>query len=276
MIFWIIRFVNSYRQYIIFSILILTSLLILSLNDSTQIIPLRKASFLFYAVINQIKSPFEEFLYYEKENEQLRRENAILTREVIEFQKFKNERDELYKILQLHHDNKGNFILSKIVFKSYDANGNRFIIDKGLKNGVRINSVAFSPDGIIGFISEASDNYSVITTINNVNIRISVKNSRSKDPGILSWDGEKFKILNVNKSADVKSGDIFITSEFSTLFPAEIPIARVISASLSKDLPFYDITAKPVVNLENIHYCMIEKPNIKLINKYFDLGKIEH
>lgn len=275
MIYWIIRFVNSYRQYIIFSILILTSLLILSLNDSNKIIPLRKASFLLYAFINQIKSPFEEFLYYEKENEQLRRENAILTREVIEFQRFKYEREELYKILQLHHDGNGDFILSKIVFKSYDANGNRFIIDKGLKNGVRINSVAFNPDGIIGFISEASDNYSVITTINNVNIRISVKNSRSKDLGILSWDGEKFKILNVNKSADVKNGDIFITSEFSTLFPAEIPIARVIFASLSKDLPFYDITAKPAVNLEIIHYCMIEKPNLKLINKYFDLGKID-
>lgn len=275
MIYWIIRFVNSFRQYIIFAILILTSLLILSFNDSAIIIPLRKASFLLYAVINQIKSPFEEFLYYEKENEQLRRENAILTREVIELQKFKYERDELYKILQLQRDKNSDFILSKIVFKSYDANGNRFIIDKGLKNGVRINSVVFSPDGIIGFISEAGDNYSVITTINNVNIRISAKNSRSKDPGILSWDGEKFKILNVNKSADVKNGDIFITSEFSTLFPAEIPVAKVISASLSKDLPFYDITAKPIVNLEVIHYCMIEKPNLKLTNKYFDLKKIE-
>ncbi len=276
MIYWIIRFVNSYRQYIILTILILTSLLILSFNDSVNIIPLRKASFLLYAVINQIKSPFEEFLFYKKENELLHRENAILTRKVIEYQKFEYERDELYKILKLNQEKNGDFILSKIVLKSYDANGNRFIIDKGLKDNVKINSAVFSPDGIIGFISEAGDNYSVITPINNVNIRISVKNSRSKDPGILSWDGEKFKIFNVNNSADVKNGDIFITSEFSTLFPAEIPIAKVISASLSEDLPFYDITAKPTVNLEAIHYCMIEKPNLKLTNKYFDLEKIEH
>lgn len=275
MIYWIIRFVNSYRQYIILTILILTSSLILSFNDSVNIIPLRKASFLLYAVINKIKSPFEEFLFYEKENDQLRRENAILTRKVIEYQKFIYERDELYKILKLNQKKVDDFILSKIVLKSYDANGNRFIIDKGLKDGIMINSAVFSTDGIIGFISEAGNDYSIITTINNVNIRISVKNSRTNDLGILSWDGQKFKILNVNKSADVKNGDIFITSEFSTLLPSEIPVAKVISASLTKDLPFYDITAKPIVNLEAIHYCLVEKPDSKLSKKYFDLEKIE-
>lgn len=263
MIYWLIRFVNSYRQYIIFSILFLTSLLILSLNDSKEISSLRKASFIFYGLIDYIKSPLEDFIYLKTEFETLKKENTELTQQFLRLKDYEDERNELIELLKFEKANPIKLINARIILKSSDPARNKFIINKGRKDGVKLNATVFYSSGLIGYISDLTENYSVVYTINNLNVRISVKNARTDAMGILSWDGEKFKIYNVNKSADVKEGDIFITSEFSSLFPAGLPVAKVTYASQSKETLFYDITALPSCNLSDIKFCLVELTDLE-------------
>lgn len=261
MIYWLVRFINNYRQYVILVILILFSLLLLSFNDSNEITTLRKASFVFYGVIDYLKSPIEEFLYYKKENEALRKENSELIGQLNELKKFEKERDELYDLLQFQKQNPSKFITAKIVLKSNDISGSKFILNKGRKDGVKLNSIVFNSRGLIGYVSDLTSQYSVVHTIANFNVRISVKNLRSNALGILVWDGEKFKVYNVNKSADVKEGDIFVTSEFSSQFPSGIPVIRVTYASKESEILFYDITGEAISKMSDISYCLIQWPD---------------
>jgi cell shape-determining protein MreC len=90
-----------------------------------------------------------------------------------------------------------------------------------------------------------------------LNVRISVRNVRTKAFGILAFDGAKFKVYNVSKSDDVKEGDIFSTTEFSSQFPPDIPVIQVIYASRESEILFYDITGKPTADLNNVRYCLI-------------------
>jgi rod shape-determining protein MreC len=258
MIYWLIRFINNYRQYVIFSILLLASLFFLSLNDSREISNLRKISFVFYGLIDYIKSPVEDYFYIRAEIETLKKENAELLQQLMRLKEYEKERNELIELLKFEKQNPINFLNAKIILKSSDPAGNKFIIDKGRNDGVKLNAIVFSSAGLIGYVSNLSGNYSVVHTINNLNVRISVKDERSGALGILSWDGEKFKIYNVNKSADVKEGDLFITSEFSSIFPSGMPVAKVTYASQSGEILFYDIAAKPACDLSNVKFCMVE------------------
>lgn len=263
MIYWLIRFINNYRQYVIFSILILASLFLLSLNDSKEISNLRKTSFVLYGLIDYFKTPFEDFVYSKTELEILRKENAELTQQLMRLKEYERERNELIELLKFEKENPVKFLSAKIILKSSDPAGNKFILDKGKNDGVKLNSVVFSSSGLIGYVLNMTENYSVVHTINNLNVRISVKDERSSAPGILSWDGEKFKVYNVNKSADVKEGDLFVTSEFSSLFPPGIPVAKVTYASQSGEILFYDITAKPACDLSNVKFCLIELSDLE-------------
>lgn len=275
MIYWLVRFINNYRQYVIFSILLLASLFLLSLNDSKEISNLRKASFIIYGLIDYIKSPFEDFIYSKTELEILKKENAELTQQLLKFREFEKERNELIELLKFEKANPVKLINARIILKSSDPAGNKFIINKGKNDGVRLNATVFSSSGLIGYVSDLMSNYSVVYTINNLNVRISVKNARSGALGILSWDGEKFKIFNVNKSADVREGDLFITSEFSSLFPSGLPVARVTYASQSKETLFYDITAKPSCDLNEIRFCLISETSLNNQKLNFLLSQSE-
>ncbi|MCR4416715.1 MAG: rod shape-determining protein MreC [Ignavibacteria bacterium] len=275
MIYWLVRFINNYRQYVIFSILLLASLFLLSLNDSKEISNLRKASFIIYGLIDYIKSPFEDFIYSKTELEILKKENAELTQQLLKFREFEKERNELIELLKFEKENPVKLINARIILKSSDPAGNKFIINKGKNDGVRLNATVFSSSGLIGYVSDLMSNYSVVYTINNLNVRISVKNARSGALGILSWDGEKFKIFNVNKSADVREGDLFITSEFSSLFPSGLPVARVTYASQSKETLFYDITAKPSCDLNEIRFCFISETSLNNQKLNFLLSQSE-
>lgn len=273
MIYWLVRFVNNYRQYIIFTIFILLSLLLLSLNNSKDITTLRKASFVFYSIIDFVKSPFEEFFYYKKENEKLRNENSELTRQLLELKKFVNERDELYDLVEFKKRNSASYVTAKIILKLNDISGNKYIIDKGMKDKIKLNAIVFNSRGLIGYISDLTGDYSVVHLISNFNQRISVKNERSNAFGIMTWDGEKFKVYNVNKSADVKEGDVFVTSEYSSQFPAGIPVLKVTYASKETDILFYDITGKAISEIDKINYCLIMQPDETKTRLNFLLNK---
>lgn len=261
MIYWLVRFVNNYRQYIIFTIFILLSLLLLSLNNSKDITTLRKASFIFYSIIDFVKSPFDEFFNYKKENEKLRNENAELTRQLLDLRKFVSERDELYDLIEFKRKNSISYITAKIILKLTDVSGNKYVIDKGMKDKVKLNAIVFNSKGLIGYISDLTNDYSLVHLISNFNQRISVKNERTNALGIMVWDGEKFKVYNVNKSADVKEGDVFVTSEYSSQFPSGIPVLRVTYVSKETDILFYDITGKEISEMDKINYCLILQPD---------------
>jgi rod shape-determining protein MreC len=275
MIYWLIRFINNYRQYVIFTILLLFSLFFLSLNDSKEISNLRKASFIFYGLIDYIKSPLDDFFHLRSEFEILKKENTELTQQLLRLKEYEKERNELLELLNFEKSNPIKLINARIILKSSDPVRNKFVINKGRNDGVKLNATVFSYSGLIGYISDLTSNYSVVYTINNLNIRISVKNARSGALGILSWDGEKFKIYNVNKSADVKEGDLFVTSEFSSLFPAGLPVARVTYASRASETLFYDITAKSACDFSEVKFCLVELNDLEKQKLNFLLNQSE-
>lgn len=275
MIYWLIRFINNYRQYVIFAILILFSLFFLSLNEAKEISNLRKTSFIFYSLIDYLKSPVDDFLHLKNEFEILKKENTDLTQQLLKLKEYEKERNQLLELLNFERANPIKLLNARIILKSSDPVRNKFVIDKGKNDGVKLNATVFSYSGLIGYVSDLTSNYSVVYTINNLNIRISVKNARSGAMGILSWDGEKFKIYNVSKSADVKEGDLFVTSDFSSIFPAGLPVARVTYASQSSETLFYDITAKSECDLSEVKFCLVELGDLEKQKLNFLLDKSE-
>ena len=107
---------------------------------------------------------------------------------------------------------------------------------------------------------------------------MSVKNQRSRVDGILNYDGAgNLVINNVPKSADVKQGDIIITSPYSNYFPAGVPVGTVVEEGNLDNL-FKKVVVDPSVSFTDLEEVFIlkhlpEKERIDLESSYFKKDK---
>jgi rod shape-determining protein MreC len=130
--------------------------------------------------------------------------------------------------------------------------------------------------GLVGIITETSENFSLVKTLTNSTLKISATIPRSNVNGIVFWDGGKLIMQNVPTTADINKGDRVVTSVLSTIFLPSIPIGLVvkkesnISGLLSNVTiqPFVDVySVKNVFVLSKVRSTQIDSLELNLLSK---------
>ena len=120
---------------------------------------------------------------------------------------------------------------------------------------------AISPDGsIVGVVVEVNENYSKIMSLLHRNSKVSAMLKRDKVAGSIEWDGVDPNILvlkNISKSAAPKIGDTVLTSPYSSNFPSQLMIGKVISIIKDPASNFLKLNVKATTNFFNLEYIYI-------------------
>ncbi len=112
---------------------------------------------------------------------------------------------------------------------------NYITLDKGLRDGVRPDMGVLAGGGIVGYVVNSSDRFSVAISILNTDFRTSGKIAGRDYTGSISWDGlrtDEVVFSEVVKYAPLEVGDTIVTTDFSSFFPPDIPIGTVKSFEL--------------------------------------------
>lgn len=138
------------------------------------------------------------------------------------------------------------YIEAKVVNNTIHRPNNFMTINRGRKQGLKPNSGVLNANGkgIVGVVQKVSDNYAVVMSVLNLNIRVSAKIIRNNYFGVMVWDGVDSRYMtleSVPKHADVQKGDTIVTSGFSTIFPEEVMIGTIDSFYKPPGLNFYTI-----------------------------------
>ena len=64
-------------------------------------------------------------------------------------------------------------------------------------------------------------------------------------------------LQGVRKSMDLSIGEIAYTSGISEIYPANIPVAKVISVNKNNNSPFQDVVVEILSNLNNLNYVFV-------------------
>ncbi|MCY7361980.1 MAG: rod shape-determining protein MreC [Ignavibacteria bacterium] len=245
-------FLIQIREYLILSFLVVISFILIVSNDNTQVRYLRAVAVGFVGAIQSGFSAVPNVFEIQKENEFLREKNIEMSNEVSALKEAKLENLRLRKILNLKEKNISGVIIAKIINKSLIQARNTITLNVGETDSVKINMPVITDDGLVGRIVSTSKNYSIAQILYNRSLSITVKGQRSRVDGILNFDGSgNLVINNVPKSADVKAGDIFITSEYSNFFPAGIPVGTVVEEGNLDNL-FKKIIIRPLVSFTGL------------------------
>ncbi len=267
-------FLLRIKDYLILSLLLVLSLILIFSNDNSQVRFLRAVAVGFIGVIQSTVSAVPNVFEIQKENEFLREKNIELSNEISALKEAKLENLRLTKLTGLKEKNISGVVIAKIVNKSLVQARNTITLNVGESDSVKINMPVITDDGLVGRIVSASSNYSIAQILYNRNLSISVKVQRSRVDGILNYDGAGNLIINnVPKSADVKVGDIIITSQYSNFFPAGIPVGTVIEEGNLDNL-FKKVIIRPLVSFTSLEEVFVlrhlpDKERLDLENLYF-------
>ena len=261
----IIGFIRQNFTFFSFLILQILSLVMLSSNSKTHETFFGGWSNQVSGNINQYYSSWTYFFSLKATNEKLAAENVALRNELAQnFVAFDTtrklgtlvlRRDSLEKIRKFY------YYPAKVVGNTFTLQKNYVWVERGSKQGITKDMAAINPDGsIVGVVVEVSDNYSKIMSLLHRNSKVSAMLKRDKVAGSIEWDGVDPNVLvlkNISKSAAPKIGDTVLTSPYSSNFPAQLMIGKIISIIKDPASNFLTLNVKASTNFFNLEYIYI-------------------
>ena len=174
---------------------------------------------------------------YKEDNEQLEREIIELKREVRDITAYKEENERLEALLDLK-ENTEDFtsVAAKVISYSQSGWYKTIEINRGTLSGISLGSAVITPDGVVGTVTDAGLNYSMVTTILDKSSVIGIKVSRTDGTGLIEGDDElakdlKCKLSFLDRNTPVIVGDIIETSGSGGTYPSGLVIGTVVSIS---------------------------------------------
>ena len=244
----IYSFLFLFKEYVVLFTLVLCSVVLLSLNDNTQVKRLRSITMVSFGFVNDQLSFIPSYFGLKRENEILRRINIELADEAQQLREAKLENIRLRSMVAIREAASHSLAAAKVVDKNLSLLRNTLTINLGAADGLKPMMPVVGDGGLVGLITAVSDHYATVNVLLNVDFRVSAKVQRSRVDGIVAWDSKNLIFKNVAKTLDVRVGDVLMTSTYSNSFPPEIRIGTVASVQDQPGSLFRQITITPSVD----------------------------
>ncbi len=144
---------------------------------------------------------------------------------------------------------------------SVDANpySHSLVINVGTKDGVFDGQALIDVDGVVGQVIEAGLMTSQAMLISDTDHALPVEVNRNGLRTIVVGTGkiDKLELPFVVNNADIKVGDLLVTSGLGGAFPAGYPVAIVDSVTRIPQEPYADVTATPAAALGQVREIML-------------------
>ena len=130
----------------------------------------------------------------------------------------------------------------------------RIVIDSGSRDGVVLFQPLIDANGVIGQVSKIAYNHSVVTVITDASHATPVEILRNGLHAIVrgTGSGRVVDIPFMSFQADIKEGDVLVTSGLGEVFPAGYPVAKVSKIKEMAGEPFLAIEARPFAEVNKV------------------------
>lgn len=245
------RFYNlliAFKEYAVLSALLIISLILLALNDNTQIKHIRGITTVMLGLVQERVAFIPRYFGLRSENDVLRRINIDLADEASLLRDAKLENIRLRQLLAIKETIPYKLVAGKVVGKNLTLLRNTLTLNIGASDGVQMGMPIVGDGGLVGVVSTVNDHYSTVRILLNVDLRASAKIQRSRVDGIIAWDGKSLMLNNVAKTLDIQAGDVVITSEYSSTYPSNIRIGIVHEVQEQQGTLFKKVFITPSVD----------------------------
>jgi rod shape-determining protein MreC len=198
-----------------------------------------------------------------KENIDLKAQQLLLKAQVQRLLAIETENNQLKALISSSSQIQGRILIAQLLSVDSDPLVHQVILDKGTHDGVYIGQPVLDADGVMGKVIHVGPFSSRVLLINDPHSGVPVQVARNGMRAIAMGDGfsGKLKLVNVTQTADIREGDILVTSGLGDHYPEGYPLGKVSSVIKDPGLQFATILIEPNARLDRAREVLLVWPD---------------
>lgn len=195
----------------------------------------------------------------QRENEELKTRMLILERRALKYAALASENNELRRLLNSSEALDDRVIVGEIVAVSPDPYSHEIVINKGESDGVKPGQAILDAEGLMGQVVQSSQFTARVLLVSDSSHAVPVEVVRNGLRAILLGTGDprELDVLHVPSTADIREGDMLVSSGLGGRFPRGYPVAEVGSITKEAGEPFVTIRALPKARLSESRLVLV-------------------
>jgi len=221
-------------------------------------IPFHSAGDLPEGIATTFRSYYPDDSVY-RELEALRQKQLKLESHLQRYDALVAENSRLSRLLAAARRSEDQVILASIINTGLDPFSHRIIINRGAESDVFAGQPVIAPDGVVGQVSEVNLNQSVVTLVTDRSHGIPVQVQRNGLRTIVQGQGsaDQVGVPYLPRLADIRKGDILVTSGMGGRFPAGYKVAEVEEIITDANAAFLSIYARTTARIDFVKQVLL-------------------
>ncbi|WP_081849508.1 rod shape-determining protein MreC [Marinobacter nitratireducens] len=198
----------------------------------------------------------------QQENEDLRARLMILERRALKYAALASENNELRRLMNSSELLDDRVIVGEVVGVSPDPFSHEVIINKGERDGLTVGQAVLDAHGLMGQVVQTSQITSRVLLVSDSSHAVPVEVIRNGLRAILLGTGDPntLDLVHVPDTADIREGDMLVSSGLGGRFPRGYPVAQVSRITKEPGEPFVTIEATPKAELNQSRLVLVVFP----------------
>ncbi|MEO6696610.1 MAG: rod shape-determining protein MreC, partial [Gammaproteobacteria bacterium] len=186
------------------------------------------------------------------ENTGLREQNLRLLGRLQKFAALETENQRLRDLLQSSLQIRERLLAAELLKVDMDPFRHQILLNKGSRDGVKAGQPLLDSDGVMGQVLHAGPLTSTALLITDPSHALPVQINRNGQRALAVGTGSfnRLDIPYISKNADVRVGDLLVTSGLGGRFPPSYPVATIIAVENLPGLSFARVSAMPAAHIE--------------------------
>jgi rod shape-determining protein MreC len=202
----------------------------------------------------------------DEENKGLKLRNQLLEAQLQTYSSLKAENRNLRALLKSvdsHKDQVHDTLVAEILSVDLDPFRRQIVINKGSSDKVYINQPIIGARGVMGKVVAVGPLSSTAILITDPSHSLPVQDDRNGVRAIAVGDprNNELSIIHQPNNADIKVGDLLLTSGLGCVFPAGYPAGKVVKINTNPSLPFAEIHVRPSAQLDRHREVLLVWPS---------------
>jgi len=210
--------------------------------------PVQRAAALPGAAIAGVSDYFASKRALVAENEALRQRLADAGAKAQGALTAAQENERLRALLDIRSRSEAAAIAVAVLYTGRDAFQQKLVVDKGRDEGVVAGAAVVDADGIVGQVTRTYPHMSEVTLLTDKDHVIPVRFERNGVRAVMAGAGagRAPELRFMSPTADVRVGDMLVTSGLDGTYPQGLAVARVATVERDTGQMFARITVTPV------------------------------
>jgi rod shape-determining protein MreC len=198
-----------------------------------------------------------------RDNVRLKAQQLLLKAQVQRLLAIETENNQLKALMRSSAEVQGKVLIAQLLSVDTDPFVRQVILDKGTHDGAFIGQPVLDANGVMGKIIHAGPLTSRVLLVNDPHSGVPTQDARNGVRAIAMGDNYtgKLRLVNVPQTADIKVGDMLVTSGLGQHYPEGYPLGKVFSVIKDPGLQFATIIVDPSARLDRARQVLLVWPN---------------